>query len=95
MPGKFRIQRIQLVGQLYSIIEYVLNDLPGDFVAGLGERALVDGVGSRPKATSLGSSKEFTRFYFHSLSLSTGNNGEEKGDKLGERQFSVSGKMLG
>jgi hypothetical protein len=68
--------------------------MPRDLLARSGESAVVDRFSFRPNTTSSGRSKELTGFHFHSPGLSTGNNGEEKGDKLWERQFSVSSKML-
>jgi len=69
--------------------------MPRDLLARSGESTVVDGFSFRPNTTSSGRSKELTGFHVHSPGLSTGNDGEEKGDKFWERQFSVSGKMLG
>ena len=66
-----------------------------DLLACLGEGATVDRFRIRPQAAPPGSPKEFTRFHVHSLGLSTGDHGEEEGDKLREGEFSVSGKVLG
>jgi hypothetical protein len=76
VPSKARVVRAYLVGQFHGIVEYIPKHMPGNFLARFGERSVVYGFGFRPKATSLGSSKEFTRFHVHSLALSTCNNGE-------------------
>jgi len=94
VPTESRILGPAVIGQPYRIIEYVLKHVPVDLIARLGECAVVDGFGFRPKATSLGGSKEFTRFHIHPLGLSTGDNGEYESDKLWKREFPLSGEML-
>ncbi len=76
VPSKARVLRPYLVGQEYGILQYIPKYMPGDFLARPGERTVVYGFGFRPKATSLGSTKEFTRFHVHSFALSAGNHGE-------------------
>ncbi len=75
VPDKFRVLGPPFVSQAYSIIEYMSEDTPVDLAPRLGDRAAVDGFSFRPKATSPGSSEEFTRLHVHPLCLSAGSNG--------------------
>lgn len=94
MPVESRILGPTLVGQLHRIIEHVLKDLPVHLLAGLGQCAVVNSYSFGPKTTSLGSSEEFAGFHLHPLCLTAGDNGEQQGDELWKREFSLSSKML-
>jgi len=94
VPAKFRIFRPALIGQFDGIMEYVLEDVPVNLLARSGDCAVVDGFGFRPKAGSSGRAKELTRLHINPLAFSAGDHGEDEGDKLGKRKFSLSGKIF-
>ena len=94
VPVESRILGPTLVGQLHCIIEHVLKHMPVHLLTRLGQCAVVNGFSFRPKTTSLGSSEEFAGFHVHPLCLTAGDNGEQEGDELWKREFSLSSEML-
>lgn len=80
MPQIRRMTRIEAVGQLHGTLQDVPEKGPANLFAGLSEAAPMDLIGFGPKAASLGSPEEFTRFNVHSLALSTAYEREDKDD---------------
>jgi hypothetical protein len=94
MPQIRRMTRIEAVGQIHGTLQDVPEKGPANLFAGLSEAASMDLIGFGPKAASLGSSEEFTRFDVHSLALSTAYEREDKDDELGKGKLARPGEIL-
>ena len=94
VPEIHGISRMEIIGELHSLLQHVPEDGPGDLPAGQGKCAAMDCPGIRPKTASPGCPEEISGLDVDSLALSAGHKRQDKSDEPGKGKLSVSGEIF-
>ena len=95
MPKMGGVARLEAIGQLDGLLQNVLEDGPGNLLAGSRESATVYVPGVRPESAASGSFEELARLDIHSLALPGRYQGENEGNEFGKGKFPGASEVLG
>jgi hypothetical protein len=95
MPKMGGVARVEAIGQFDGLLQNVLEDGPGNLLAGSRESAAVYVPGVGPESAASGSFEELARLDIHSLALPGRHHGENEGNEFGKGKFPGAGKVPG
>jgi hypothetical protein len=94
MPKMGGNTRIEVVGQINRLWQKVSKECPGNLLSSLRQGASMYDLCIGPHSTAKRISEEITRLDVNTLAFSTGSEGENEGNELGERKLAITGEIL-
>ena len=73
VPGKLRVVRPAVVGDLNGMVEGLLKDLPGHFLTGFTQGTAMGGLGLRPQAASTGCAEHGAKMRIDAIGIALAN----------------------
>lgn len=94
-PGRIGGFRPAFISQPDRLGQDILQDLPGNLFAGLGDRAAMNGFGLGPQTTAASVCEEFTGFSIDAPITATAGERKQKNDQFWKRNFANSNERVG